>query len=391
MQGTASGLLLFTGTNCASGAADGTFSTTSADYWIGTYDKGFFFSTTSADWWGSTKGYLTSNDGTFSTTSALYFESQFGDWNVVAGSYLTPTTTLGVIFNASSTHTGILNATGGASTTRLTNNGATWLTGLTGPAPIAITSTGLAYAAATTTAGNPTGSVGSASATNGTALTYMRSDAVPACTAATASVPGCLTAANFVTFNGKLNFSDIYDKSTNFGIAVISSSTVPLWTGGIQASSTSQFANASSTNFSYTNAWGTRLNLTNASTTNGSFSQSLFAQGNRVSGERYVAGKISTSTAWTATSSETSVFGDTYRFYFPFTGTISSYYFGTNAGTLTVKVTCGSNSIYVFASSTANLNTTSLSCAKGDLTTVTGGNPASTPKLASFTLIGTGY
>jgi len=133
------------------------------------------------------------------------------------------------------------------------------------------------------------------------------------------------------------------------------------------------------------------LTTTNASTTNATASASFFAQGNRVSGERYISGKISTSTAWTASSSVTSVYGDAYRFYFPFTGTISSFYMGTDTGTLEVKVTCGSNTFYVAASSTANLNTTSLSCAKGDLTTVIAGAPASTPTLAAFTLIGTGY
>ncbi len=139
------------------------------------------------------------------------------------------------------------------------------------------------------------------------------------------------------------------------------------------------------------NTWSGLQTFTNASTTNATASQSLFAQGNRVSGERYLSGKIASSTAWTSTSSAVSVFGDTYRFYFPFTGTISSLYFGTDVGTLTVKVTCGSNSIYVFASTTANLNTTSLACTKGDLTTIVGGNPATAPTLASFTLIGTGY
>jgi hypothetical protein len=45
----------------ASGAG-GSFATTSADYWIGTYNKGFFFSTTSANAWAVAGGYLTSVD-----------------------------------------------------------------------------------------------------------------------------------------------------------------------------------------------------------------------------------------------------------------------------------------------------------------------------------------
>ncbi len=50
---------------------------------------------------------------------------------------------------------------------------------------------------------NPSGSVGSTAATNGTATTFMRSDASPPCTTATASVPGCLAAADFTLFTSK--------------------------------------------------------------------------------------------------------------------------------------------------------------------------------------------
>jgi hypothetical protein len=39
---------------------------------------------------------------------------------------------------------------------------------------------------------NPTGAVGASTATNGIALTYLRSDSAPACTQASASVPGCV-------------------------------------------------------------------------------------------------------------------------------------------------------------------------------------------------------
>lgn len=42
--------------NCGGGTG---FSTTSANYWVDQYSKGYFFSTTSADVWGSSKGYIT--------------------------------------------------------------------------------------------------------------------------------------------------------------------------------------------------------------------------------------------------------------------------------------------------------------------------------------------
>ncbi len=66
-----------------------------------------------------------------------------------------------------------------ASSTMQTISSSVWLTGLTGPAELAIDSTGKVYAAATTTAANPTASIG-LSTINGTAATYMRSDAAPA-------------------------------------------------------------------------------------------------------------------------------------------------------------------------------------------------------------------
>ncbi len=62
---------------------------------------------------------------------------------------------------------------------------------------------GLYSIASSSLTANPSASVGSASATNGSATTFMRSDAAPACTTATASVPGCLAAADFTSFNLK--------------------------------------------------------------------------------------------------------------------------------------------------------------------------------------------
>lgn len=57
-------------TSWSSGSADGTFSTTSADYWK---DVRNFFSTTSADYW-ETQQAARGADGTFSTTSADYWK-----------------------------------------------------------------------------------------------------------------------------------------------------------------------------------------------------------------------------------------------------------------------------------------------------------------------------
>jgi hypothetical protein len=60
---SASGILTTSGCSAGSG-----FATTSADYWIGTYDKGFFFSTTSANQWITTKSTTNLPEG-----SNLYY------------------------------------------------------------------------------------------------------------------------------------------------------------------------------------------------------------------------------------------------------------------------------------------------------------------------------
>ncbi len=212
---------------------------------------------------------------------------------------------------------------------------------------------------------------------NGTTVALGASGTITAASSSILSDTNTFSTTATTTFLGNIKVKNIEMTGNFYGVvSVVSSGNVTVG-GNLAVTGT-------------TNLTGL-LTMVNASSTNMTASQSLFAQGNRVSGERYISNKIASSTAYTGTSSVTSVYGDTVRFYFPYTGTITSYYFGTDTGTLTVKITCGSNTVYVFASSTANLNTTSLACTKGDLTTIIGGNPASTPTLAAFTLIGTGY
>ena len=103
----ASGCFSINGTCLTSGsAADGTFSTTSADYWdtmkwrwattssdwwLSQYAKGFFFSTTSADWWKSQSNFFSTSSANaweatqwrWATTSAAYFESTFSRWSTI--------------------------------------------------------------------------------------------------------------------------------------------------------------------------------------------------------------------------------------------------------------------------------------------------------------------
>ena len=106
----ASGCFSINGTCLTSGsAADGTFSTTSADYWdtmkwrwattssdwwLSQYAKGFFFSTTSADWWKSQSNFFSTSSANaweatqwrWATTSAAYFESTFSRWATTSAS-----------------------------------------------------------------------------------------------------------------------------------------------------------------------------------------------------------------------------------------------------------------------------------------------------------------
>lgn len=85
---------------------------------------------------------------------------------------------------------------------------------------------------------NPTASVGATAATNGSAATFMRSDAVPGCTAATALVPGCLAAADWTTFNSKLNFSNLFTIGTTYSTTSLATTTAFWFQGGLNASST---------------------------------------------------------------------------------------------------------------------------------------------------------
>ncbi len=132
---------------------------------------------------------------------------------------------------------------------------------------------------------------------------------------------------------------------------------------------------------------GSTLTVTNASTTNATASQSFFAQGNRVSGERYLSFILSTTTLWTSTSSVASPYGDSNVVYAPFTGTSATLQCGTNAGTLGLNV----GGTYILASSTANINTFAISLTKGTAINITGGTPSGSPTTTSCTLTSTGY
>lgn len=130
------------------------------------------------------------------------------------------------------------------------------------------------------------------------------------------------------------------------------------------------------------------LVVTNASTTNLTASQSLFAQGNRVSGERYPVWPMGTSTAWTGTTTLSRVIAQ-------FAGTLGSISCATDVGTLNVQVKVNSTNVTpMFNASTTKgtvIFTGSNTFVKGDTLEADFGTPATLPTFITCTGIATGY
>lgn len=85
------------------------------------------------------------------------------------------------------------------------------------------------------------------------ALVYTLATNAVTCTTATASVPGCLAAADFTTFNAKLGGYDAFTHPSNFSTTT-SATTTSIWTAGVffstSTTAASQFPYASTTAFS---------------------------------------------------------------------------------------------------------------------------------------------
>jgi hypothetical protein len=145
------------------------------------------------------------------------------------------------------------------------------------------------------------------------------------------------------------------------------------------------------------------LTAPNASTTNFSAGSSnlfnIFASGEavaydnqtgtagQVSPMRYISLQLSTSSAWTASSSASSVYGDEAIVVMPFAGTLRTISCWTNAGTLEISATVnGGTANYLPASTTAGTYTLSSTFTKGATTTFIGGAPASSPTIIPCTI-----
>lgn len=141
-------------------------------------------------------------------------------------------------------------------------------------------------------------------------------------------------------------------------------------------------AMATSSNLSFD---GSILTATNASTT------FLSVNNNEISGERYISGKLATTTTWTATSSMLTPFGDAYEIIPTFSGQATKFIASTTAGSLELAVITGSNTFYYPASTTGGVYSPSFTVTRNVPIYIIGGNPASSPTVIPFTLTITGY
>ena len=269
------------------------FATTSSDYWISQFGKGFFFSTTSANAWDaaqfrwsttSTDYWKTANNffsttsadawdvtkNRWATTSATYFESSQWRWSTSSSNYWETTQTRrattssayflsqnqGAAFSTTSTNY-LLNASTTIPRTTLAN---AW------NAVQTFTAGFLSNASSTITSGlfsmNGGASTTDLTAMGNTVLANATTTALFAATASTTNFFGAglslCQGGNVLTWasgrfgcaadqSGAAGSAWPFTPSTNYGIAVQATST-PIWaTAGLMASSTSYFVNASST------------------------------------------------------------------------------------------------------------------------------------------------
>ena len=254
------------------------FATSSSDFWIAQYGKGFFFSTTSADYWDGTKwrwgttssDYWSTQRNFFSTTSADAWDATKSRWATTSQNawestqWRWATTSAdyhlsqnqGAAFSTTSANY-LLNASTTIPRTTLANS---W-------SPLQSFTTGfLSNASSTIVSGlfsmNGGASTTDFTATGNTVLGNATTTALFAATASTTNYFGAgLTlcqSGNVLTWasgrfgcaadqTGGAGSAWPFTPSTNYGVAVQSTST-PIWaTTGLMASSTSYFVNASST------------------------------------------------------------------------------------------------------------------------------------------------
>lgn len=421
---------------------DVAFSTTSADYWISLYQKGFFFSTTSADYWLTTKGIsaasstLYADNGTFSglnqfakltftnatgtnaTTSSLAISNLSAGLvkalaggslvNAVAGvdyqapgSYITLSSlsaSAPIVYNSG---TGAFSWTGLATTSQptagnlLVSNGGAGVYGVaTGTVsatlPLSVTAGrsviggDLALTIADAVANGSTKGAASFTANDFDTTSGNVSIDYTNGQAASGSVKGFLTSADWTTFNDKV--------ATTRSI----STTYPLGGGGDLSSNrtlTLAFGTTTSNTWAGTQTFGntiaTNATTTNATSTTGYFSGVLSGLQNgftgRISPVKRLSYITATSTAWTATTSGAYL----PPIIAPFAGTIQTAQCSTDAGTLNVDIYHTTTHLALFNASTT-VGTITFSSnntvTNGEKMYISAGTPASSPTVLSCTL-----
>ncbi len=107
----------------------------------------------------------------------------------------------------------------------------------------------------------------------------------------------------------------------------------------------------------------------------------------RLTPTRFLAAQLATTTAWTASSSASSAYGDTMHLTMPFAGQLRNISCTTSAGTLTILANLNSVNFYMAnASTTAGTESVTTSFTKGQLLTLTAGSPASSPTYVACTI-----
>lgn len=297
---------------------------------------------------------------------------------------------------------------------------------------------GLTNSSLTVTASSPLTGGGSVSLGGSTSL---------GCQTASGSQAGCLSAADWTTFNAKgvgtvtsIGLSDTNSTLTIGSSPVTGSGTITAtlnlanvntWTGLQQFNGNASSTQFTSTGNTYLATLGGAVGIGTTSPSqalsvqgnellsgnltvggNGNFSNTVTktffggltnqftisatgevvgfdlqtGQQGQYSPMRYLSFKLGTSTAWTGTSTVSSFYGDTAQVVMPFAGVIRTLACSNSAGTLEVQFTVNSVSGYYPASTTAGTYTYTNTFTKGQVMTVIGGNPGSAPTYSTCTI-----
>lgn len=252
-QFSSNGFLSSIGVSCGTGG----FSTTSADYWVSTYDKGFFFSTTSSNYWIGTydKGFF------FSTTSADYWKTQNNFFSTTsADNWKTQnnffsTTSANYLINSSTT----IPKTTLANTWQFLQ---TFALGIVSQASSTISALHLGTPLEVASGGTASTTLGGILTGNGTgAITSSIVSSPLTFSANTLACATCTTGGN--TYGWPWTIAASYGTTTN-------ATTTPTWyKTGMMASSTSYFVNASTSLLSAVNIWDSGLTANKLVTTDG--------------------------------------------------------------------------------------------------------------------------